>query len=115
MIDKSFAVCKTSEADKELVRNLEMPTAKEQAGCLTNYFWVYLELVKKSDNTIDVEKTMQQFVDYGQPAPEDTKTLGNINVDTEREELGVRTFFWLKNNKDAIRFVFFGDAKEAFN
>lgn len=90
-----------------------MPMGRGQAGCITNYFWKHFQLVQ-SDKTTDVEKVKQQFVDFGMSVPEDTETLRNINVDTEQDKLGENTFKWLKNNRDAIRTVYFGNPKETF-
>lgn len=111
--NKAFEVCHTSEADQELMRVFELPMTKGQAGCVTHFFWEYFQIVN-NDRTINIAKVEQQFLDYDRPVPDDMNTLANINVDTEMEKLGLATFAWLKNNKDDLRFVYFGNSAETF-
>lgn len=113
VFQKAFEACQTSRDDMHLLQIFEMPSSEEQAGCVTNYFWKYFDLVH-SDQTTNVEKVKQQFVDYENPVPEDTDTLANINVETEKNKLGMNTMSWLKNNRNSVRFVYFGDAMTSF-
>ena len=95
------------------MRRFDIPSSNAAAGCVIVHFWKEFNLVKP-DGTTDVEGVKQQFRDYDREIPVDTDTLAGINVETEREKLGELTFKWLNNNKDAIRYVYYGNAKETF-
>lgn len=112
LLGNAFRSCDTPESDRILIRNLDKPSLA-QAVCTTQFFWSVFGLIKE-DRTLDVEKIMQQFVDYEIHIPEDTKTLKNINVDTQKEELALITFKWLGNNKEAIRLAYYGKGETAF-
>lgn len=108
-----FKACNTPGYDKKLLRKLEKASTFEQSACFLK------EIYKRSDNikpdgTPNVDKIANQFKEYGLPIPIELEPQRDLNIENDIELFVDRAFDFIVNNKEGIKFVYYGSRQESF-